>query len=368
MTAREDIGEKTEQPTQRRLEDAVKRGQIPRSAEVQTVFVMLAALLALMFTGAETWRVLSLTFTGTLGHLHDLPLSFNVMQRYLINSSFVMVQCAGPVVVAALLGGLLAGGMQSRFQTASEVFTMNWERLNPVAGLQRLISARGAITAGIALVKLAVILALTYSQVMAVLGDPIFTTSVSLGRMATFLAQTALGITGRVVLAMMAIAAVDYAYQFWRNTRDLMMTRDEVKEENKNSEGNPLVRSRMRRRAQRISHGQMVQNIRKADVIVTNPVRLAVALQYDRKTMGAPRVVAKGSRLNAKRIRELARQFQVPIVENKPLARMLFKYGKVGAEIPVQLYTAVAEILAWVYRTNRYRYYAEANRAGEGKA
>lgn len=137
------------------------------------------------------------------------------------------------------------------------------------------------------------------------------------------------------------------------------MTREEVKEEMKNSEGNPQVKARQRRR--RRTQRQMLQDVPKADVVVTNPTHLAIALRYDRKTMKAPKIVAKGSRLNAQRIKEIAAQHQVPIIENKPLARLMFKYGRVGTEIPAQLYGAVAEILAWAYRVNRYRYYAEQN-------
>ncbi|MBP9900997.1 MAG: EscU/YscU/HrcU family type III secretion system export apparatus switch protein, partial [Verrucomicrobia bacterium] len=157
------------------------------------------------------------------------------------------------------------------------------------------------------------------------------------------------------------IAALDYTYQFWRTNRDLMMTKEEVKEEMKNSEGNPQMKARQRRRRAVKTVRQMLLDVPKADVVVTNPTHFAIALRYDRKTMKAPRIVAKGTRLNALRIREIATRNQVPIVENKPLARMMFKYGKVGGEIPAQLYAAVAEILAYVYRINRYRYYAEQN-------
>jgi len=141
----------------------------------------------------------------------------------------------------------------------------------------------------------------------------------------------------------------------------LMMTREEVKEDMKNTEGNPRIKAARRRRRRAISKAQALAAVPKADVVVTNPTHLAIALSYDRKTMRAPQIVAKGIRLNAQIIREIALQHQVPIVENKPLARMLFKHGKVGGEIPAQLYAAVAEILAWVYRMNRYRYYAELN-------
>jgi flagellar biosynthetic protein FlhB len=251
--------------------------------------------------------------------------------------------------------------MQSRFQTASEVLAANWERVDPVAGFKRVFSMRSATPTAIGIVKLATVFALTYSQVIAILNDPIFSSSVSVGRIGEFLADTAIGVFLRVTLAMMVIAAADYTYQFWRTSRDLMMTKDEVKEESKSSEGNPQVRQRLRRRAQRYTQRKMLQEVLKADVVVTNPTHLAIALRYDRRTMKAPRIVAKGSRLNALRIRELARQHQVPVVENKPLARLMFKYGKVGAEIPAQLYAAVAEILAWVYRVNRYRYYTQEN-------
>jgi len=141
----------------------------------------------------------------------------------------------------------------------------------------------------------------------------------------------------------------------------MMMTKEEVKEEAKNSEGNPQIKS-ARRRFLRRSKKKMLEDVAKADVVVTNPTHIAIALKYDRKTMRAPKIVAKGIRINAQQIREMAQKHQVPIVENKPLARLMFKYGKVGGEIPAQLYAAVAEVLAWVYRNNRYRYYAEANR------
>jgi flagellar biosynthetic protein FlhB len=139
-----------------------------------------------------------------------------------------------------------------------------------------------------------------------------------------------------------------------------MMTREELKEEAKNSEGNQQIKT-ARRRRRGAKKAKELAEVPKADVIVTNPTHIAIALRYDRKTMRAPRIVAKGIRLNAERIREIARQHQVPILENKPLARMLFKHGRVGGEVPAQFYAAVAEVLAWVYRVNRYRYYTEAN-------
>ncbi len=358
----EQQGEKTEQPTQKKLEEALKKGQIPRSPEVQTAFVLLAGLAALMFSGQEMWKHLVGATVNSLGHLHDTQLSINALQGYGIRGTLLVLQIVGPVVLATALGGLIAGAIQNKFNTASEALEPNWGRLNPVEGFKRVFSFRSAVPTLISLVKLAIIVALTYREVQNVLTDPIFATSVSVARIAQFLAETSLRIFLRISIALLVIAAGDYAYQWWRNQRDMMMTKEEVKEEMKNSEGNPQIKA-ARRRRKALSKKQMLADVATADVVVTNPTRIAVALRYDRKTMRAPRVVAKGIRLNAKEIREIAKQHQVPIVENKPLARMLFKHAKVGGEVPADLYAAVAEVLAWVYRINRYRYYAENNAA-----
>jgi flagellar biosynthetic protein FlhB len=181
---------------------------------------------------------------------------------------------------------------------------------------------------------------------------------VDVSRVGAFIANSSFNIVLRIIFALLVLAAADYGYQFWRTQRDLMMTKEELVEEAKNQEGNPRVKA-ARRRRQSATQRRMLAEVPRADVIVANPTHLAVALRYDPKAMRAPRVVAKGARLNALRIREVAQQHQVPIVENKPLARLLFKHARIGGEIPAQLYAAVAEILAYVYRVNAYRYYRE---------
>ena len=354
----EQNGEKTEQATPKKLEDAIKKGQVARSPEVQTVFVLLGGLAALTFTGKDTWQQFVSATVMTFSHLHDTALTSNALQGYAISGTLVLLRCAGPVVLATAIGGLLAGSIQNKFNTASDVLTPDWNRVNPVEGFKRIFSMRSAPTTAIAIGKLLFIIALTYTEVLKVLHDPIFTTSVNVSRMAAFLADVCLRIFLRVSLCLIAIAAADYGYQWWRTNKDLMMTKEEVKEELKNSEGNPQVKAaRRRRRAQ--SKAKQLAEVPQADVIVTNPTHIAVALRYDRKTMRAPKIVAKGIRLNAQKIREIAQQHQIPIIENKPLARSLFKHGRIGGEIPAQFYSAVAEVLAWVYRVNRYRYYTQ---------
>lgn len=353
-------GEKTEQPTPRKLEDALKKGQFPKSAEVQTVFVLLAALAALSFTGREMWMQMTSLFMRSLGHLHDTPVSAGTLQAYAVQSILFLGRCIGPVLLATVLAGLLAGGIQNKFQVGSEALRVEWERLNPVAGFQRLFSMRQAAPTALASVKLAVIGLISYSAIRSVFDDPIFASGVSLAHVSAFFAQAGLRISLRIGLALGVIAAADYGYQWWQNHQDMMMTKEEVKEEMKSTDGNPQVKA-ARKRRKTASKATMLADVPKADVIVTNPTHIAIALRYDRKTMKAPKIVAKGIRLNAAQIKEIALRHHIPVLENKPLARMLFKYGKVGGEVPAQLYAAVAEVLAWVYRVNRYRYYAEEN-------
>lgn len=359
----EQAGEKTEQPTQRKLEESFKQGQFARSTEVRTVIVLMAGFVAIMFTGRETWRQLSLLLTSMLGHLHESTLTVNSVPGYAVSWILLFGKCVWPVVAATCIGALLAGGVQSRFQTASEVLEAKWERLDPVAGFKRIFSTQTLFPVLLEMLKLGAIIGLSYSEIKTIADDPIFFTPVSAARISEFLAISAGKIVLRICGALAVIAAMDYGYQFWKTNRDLMMTKEEVKEETKNSEGNPHVKSAQRRRRTRASKRQELMDVPKADVIITNPTHLSIALRYDRKTMRAPKIIAKGSRLNALRIREIAKQHQVPIIENKPLARMLFKHVRVGGEVPAQLYAAVAEVLAWVYRVNRYKYYVEQNQS-----
>lgn len=352
-------GEKTEQATPKKLQEAHDRGQFPRSAEVQTVFVLGAALMALTFSGKEIWRLMALSQASILGHLHDTPITMSTLQGYAIKSALLFGSCVWPVLAATTLGGLLAGGIQTRFRTAPDALGFHWERLNPVEGFKRTFSMKAAVPTTIAIGKLSLVIALTYGVVIQVLEDPIFHSSVDVARIAAFLAESSMKIVMRVGLALLVIAAGDYGYQIWKSSKDLMMTKEEIKDETKSSEGNPQVKAQQRRRRQAKTKRKMLQDVPTADVILVNPTHIAIALRYDRKTMKAPKIVAKGIRLNAQKIREIAEQHKVPIVQNIPLARLMFKYGRVGGEVPAQLYAAVAEVLAWVYRVNAYRYYRE---------
>jgi len=350
----EQTGDKTERATPKRLEQAHAKGQFARSKEVQTAFVLIGALMAMTFAGPEMWRIVAL-----LSHLNETPLTVDAMQGYALQGALALGACVWPVVLATMLAGLLAGGIQTRFQTSPEALELNWERLNPMTGFQKVFSMRSGVPTVINIFKMVVIISLTYGVIRSVLTDPIFYSSVDVARIASFMADSSFRVITRVAMALVVLAAGDYGYQFWRTNEDLKMTKEEVKDETKSAEGNPQVKAQRRRKQFANAKRKMLAEVPKADVVMVNPTHIAVALRYDKKTMKAPKIVAKGTRLNALRIREIAEANQVPIVENIPLARLMFKYGRVGGEIPAELYAAVAEVLAWVYRVNAYRYYRE---------
>ncbi len=355
----EDRGDKTEQPTERRLTEALGKGQFAKSQEIQTAFVLMAGIWALQSYGGQLLNEMTGVFQSVFFHLHDTTIDVNSIQEKASDSAMTLVGCVAPPVIATGVAGIAAGLVQSRFRMVSDPISFNWERLNPMAGFKRIFSVQALFPAAVNLVKLAAVSWFSWNQVRSVLDDPIFNAPVDISRVGTFLSQTSMRIGSRVLLALLLVAAIDYAYQLWKTHRDLMMTKEEVKDESKQSEGNPHVKGEMRkRRMRRKSFKAQLEDVPNADVVIANPTHIAVALRYDRDSMAAPKIIAMAKDYNALRIRELAEKLQIPVMENKPLARMLFKYGKVDSDIPIQLYTAVAEILAYVYRVNRFRYHA----------
>jgi flagellar biosynthesis protein FlhB len=206
----EQNGEKTEQPSQRRLEEAFNHGQIARSPEVQTVFVLMAGMMALDFSGPDIWRMMIVAMGSMLSHLHDTPLVQSGMQSYAISGAMLLGHCVWPVLAATLIGGLLAGGLQTRFRTTSEALQINWERLNPLEGVKRIFSRRGAVSTGLGIAKLLLVVSLAYGVIKGVMADPIFYSSVSVARIAGFMAESSFKLTIRIGVSLVILAAIDY--------------------------------------------------------------------------------------------------------------------------------------------------------------
>jgi flagellar biosynthetic protein FlhB len=347
----------TEKPTEKRLQDAHERGQFAKSPEIQVVAGLLASYLVVL-VAAKSQALRIAEFSALLfGHLEKYEIKAEGVIDWARLGMMMMGGLCFPILGASVLSSMLAGGLQSGFRLTPKVLELKIERLNPVAGLQRIFSRAGLVRLLVDSAKFTIVGLLIYGGVRQIMADPIFFTPVPLTRLGGFIYDTTLMLLLRLALALAVLAVAHFLYQRFKTQSDLMMSRQEVKEEMRNSDGDPLVRMAMRAMARRLMQKQMLSAIATADVIITNPTHYAVALKYERGKDLAPVVLAKGDNHLARRIKELGRQHEVPMIENKPVARALFKYGKVGETIPAPLYQAIAEILGYVYRTHRYYFH-----------
>ena len=355
--ADQDQDQKTEGPSDKKLHDAHARGQFARSAELGVVFALAAALISVALSGPESVRSLGEYATGVLSQLHTVRFEAGNVPAPVTAAGQVLAVALIPILAATVLAALLAGGIQSGFVLTTDAIGFHPERLNAAEGFGRLFSQRTLIHAAVDFLKLLVIGGCLWGVAQSLFSDPLFTTPVEAAYLGRFIQDSTLRLLARLIMSLGVIAAVSYAYEKFKTHRDLMMTREELKDERKHAEGNAAVKLALRRLARRLAQRQMLKAVATADVIVTNPTHFAVALKYERRVDQAPVVLAKGEGSLARRIKALAAEHEVPVVENKPVARMLYAAGRVGEPIPADLYQAVAAILAFVYRTHRYYFY-----------
>jgi flagellar biosynthetic protein FlhB len=352
-----DKGLTTEQPTEKKLRDAVDEGNFAKTPDIQVVFVLVAAFAVVSFYGREQTEKVGSIAVGIFGGLSRYQINPVAIGEWLGLCASTMLGLMLPMCVTCAVAGVLAAGLQSRFQLSPKVLELKLSRLDPLKGFQRIFSGQALVKLGTDALKLIFIGTIMWQGLKTILSDPLFYTPVAPNRLGTFMEASFISLMGRCIMALGGIAALNYIYQLRRVRTDLMMTKHEVKEENRQQDGDPRVRNVRRQMARRLLQKQMLSAVPTADVVITNPTHFAVALKYQRGVDKAPVVLAKGERLFAQRIKAIAAQHEVPMVENKPVARMLFKYGKVGKPIPAELYKAVAEILAFVYKTHRYYFY-----------
>jgi flagellar biosynthetic protein FlhB len=361
----EDSSNKTEQPTPKRLSEAYEKGNFARAPDLQMVGVLLASVWSIAVLGRHMVEQSASIAVGIFGHLGTFAVRPEAATPWTAAAVSTLLKLLLPISGACLFASVLIGGVQSGFRITPKALSLNLDRLNPVVGFQRIFSSQGLMRVLLDAMRILVVAWVIWSGVDKVMFDPIFRVPVPLPRLGEFLADASMILLWRCVLALGVIAAFNYLYQ-WQTIRgQLMMTKQEVRDEMKQTEGDPKIKSALRALARRILQRQMLKSLETADVVVTNPVHFAVALRYDRENESAPVVVARGEQAFARRIKAVAAQLGVPIVENPPVARMLYKFGAVGKPIPGNLYRAVAEILAFVYRTYR-DYFRELNRRRRG--
>jgi flagellar biosynthetic protein FlhB len=342
--------ERTEQATPKRIEDARKKGQVPRSVDLSMAAVCIAAAAAIYTLGRGAAGRFADLMRGSLSLRPEQVMGEDVIWPALMDaglrSLIIILPILGATFVAALAAPLAIGGWNFSGQALMPKFS----KLNPATGLGRIFSARGSVELGKGIAKVLVVSLIAWvllegmtPQMMGLSSEPL---QAAIGHAAA-LAGYALLV---LCFGLVVIAAVDVPFQLWQHSRDLKMTRQEVKEEYKESEGSPETRGRIREAQRALARGRMMQEVPKADVVITNPTHFAVALRYDEARNRAPIVVAKGSDLLAARIREIATENGVPLVEAPPLARALYRSVELGHEVPAALYVTVAQVLTYVYQ------------------
>jgi flagellar biosynthetic protein FlhB len=361
----QDKDSKTEEPSSKKLSEAMERGQFARSQELQTVFLVGAALVALTFTARSSAKEIGDLAVNTFSQLGHIRMQLDTAPTTLYGIIILSMRLLAPILLSCVAAAILVNGFQSGFQLSPKAFEIKLERLNPMPGIMRLFSKENWVHALIDMAKLVAICLVLWTVARNLIRDPMFSAPVEAAYLGQYMEKATYAFLSRLLLALGVIAAGSYAYEKYQTHQDMRMTREEVKEEQKQMEGSPQAKSAMRRLARKLLRRQMLASVATADVVVTNPTHYAVALKYERGIDKAPVVLAKGENGFAQRIKAIAAENGVPMVENRPVARALFAVGKVGEPIPADLYKVVAEILSLVYRTNRYYFFRLKARRAE---
>lgn len=346
----EDTGqERTEQATQRRREEVRKRGQVARSTEVNSAVILLAGFAVLMVFGGYMLSGFEDVMRGVFGSVTTFETSATSVHGLFMSMVYRFFRLMLPMFAIMAVAGILVNVLQVGFLFTAEPITPKLEKINPASGLKRIFSQRSLESLVRDIIKTVVVLWIGYASVRGLFGDIMTMGDHTVGDILSFTGHTVFSIAMNILIGYAILAVLDYAFQRYDFEQSIRMTRQEIREELKQTEGDPMLRARIRTVQREIARRRMMEEVPKADVVVTNPTEIAVALQYG-ADMAAPVVVAKGRNIIAERIRERAVEAGVPIVENVTLAQALYKAVEIGRAIPENLYTAVAEVLAYIYR------------------
>ncbi len=345
-------GEKTEKATPKRRRDAREKGQVLQSREVSSALVLLLIFLTLKILTQYIYTQMAAFFNLCIGEL-ALDFDFASKNEQLRLMGLVLVQLlklVGPMFAVALLVGVIVNYAQVGWLFILEPLKPKFSKINPLNGIKRIFSLRGIVELIKSILKISIVGIVAWNSIKAEAHNIIMLMDLDLLSVAEYITTTTLNIAIKICFAMLSIGVLDFGYQWWQYEKDLKMTKQEIKEEYKETEGNPEIKQRIRSKQREISGRRMLSEVPKADVIITNPTHFAVAISYDSSKAPAPVVIAKGQDYLAKRIKEVAKENNVEVVENKPLAQTLYRTVDIGQEVPPELYQAVAEILAFVYR------------------
>lgn len=348
----EDQGEKTEEATDTRREDFRKRGQVAMTRELSTALFFLLMSVLLYVMGRFFMQNLFDVFHQAMGGEFIEKLREGHLREIMLSVGFKVMILVGPLFFIALVVGIAAQVLQTGFLQVEDALTPNLEKLNPLTSLGRIFSMKGVVEILKSIIKMSAIGFILYLVLKGEIRQIPYLSAMSIEQIMGYLGEVVYKLILSTGLFMLVLAVADYFFQRWQLEKEMMMTKQEIKEEMKSRDGDPLIKARIRRVQKEIANRKMMTEIPKGDVVITNPTHIAVVIKYS-ADLPAPQLIAKGADFMAEKIKEIAREHNIPIVENKPLARTIFKTMKVGQVIPRELFVAVAEVLSYIYRLKR---------------
>ncbi len=348
--------EKTEQPTSKKLSDARKKGQVAKSMEINSLAVFGSGLIMIYLTRSYFGNKFFEFANDTFSRLNTLKINQDMVQEYFLKWALFFFAITAPVLLAVFVFSFISNVAQIGFKYSPEVFQPKLSKFNFIKNAKNILfSTRSLVETLKSLAKLAVISIFTYFILTDLVEKSMELVQLTIEDTVSFMLDAGISLIWKIVLLFTVIAAADMIFQRFKFKQDMMMTKEEVKEELKQTEGDPIVKQRIRKEMFKISSKRMMKDVPTADVVVTNPTHFAVALKYDMTKDAAPKVVAKGMDELAQRIKKIAKENNVPLHEDVQLARALYKACDVGDEIPAKLFKAVAQILAYIYQMKRIK-------------
>jgi flagellar biosynthetic protein FlhB len=353
--AEEQGQERTESATAKRREDARKKGQVARSREVVSVAVLMGGLTVLYFAGGRMFDGLSSVMRETFVDASTFQARKDTLHAMFMTLSYSTFLILAPLMITVAVVGIASNVAQFGFLLTTEALSPKFSRINPADGVKRIFSRHSAVELIKAILKVGLVGMVAFYTVKAEFHNLPSLIDMDARGIIAYGGGVSFRIVVNTGIVLLILAALDYAFQRWDYEKSLRMTKEEIKQEMKEMEGDQHIKARIRSLQRDAARKRMMEAVPKADVVVTNPTHIAVAVRYEAGKMKAPVVVAKGAGFIAEKIKEIARENRVPVMENKPLARAMCKMVDVGKEIPSDLYQAVAEILAYVYKLKAKR-------------
>ncbi len=348
--------EKTEQPSEKKIKETREKGSVAKSMEINSFAIFLAGTTAVYVTKGMIGNSISEFAITIFSSLNSLTITSDSLSEYALKGILFFFSVLAPILIVLVIVSLAASIGQVGFKFSLKPMAPKFTRMNPLTGIKnKFFSSHSFIEVFKALIKLTIVGLFAYWILQDIIDETVSLAGLTIAELFSYMIETAFRLIWKITLVYMIFAGIDFGYQKYKHKQEIMMTKQEQKEEMRNSEGDPFVKSKIKSKQMMMARSRMMQDVPKADVVITNPTHFAVALKYNAGSKYAPKVLAKGADAVAQRIKQIAKEHGVPLHEDVELARALFKSCEVGDEIPANLFKAVAQVLAYIFNLRNSR-------------